>query len=102
MKKNGAKQKNLSAKIFGGGNVMEIERKVHTIPEDNVRLAKILLEIEDIPIVETDTKGPYTRKLLMDVISGKVYLKKTRNREVLLKVNDKNGKYRQGVLIADG
>ncbi len=102
MKKNGAKQKNLSAKIFGGGNVMEIERKVHTIPEDNVRLANILLEIEDIPIVETDTKGPYTRKLLMDVISGKVYLKKTRNREILLQVNDKNGKYRQGVLIADG
>lgn len=102
MEKNGAQHKHLSAKVFGGGNTIDIERKIHTIPEDNVRLAKILLEIEDIPIVEADTHGLYTRKLLMDVISGKVYLKKTANREILLQVNKQNGKFLQGVVKHDG
>lgn len=102
MKKNGAKHKHLSAKIFGGGNVMELERKTHTIPEDNVRLAKILLEIEDIPIFEVDSHGPYTRKLLMDVKTGKVYLKKTKNREILLQVNRQNGTHIEGAMKQNG
>jgi len=83
----GARKELLIAKIFGGGSVLDLERKTNTIPNDNVRLAWVLLEMEDIPVAETDTGGIYTRKLMMDVRSGKVYLRRSSNRKVLERVS---------------
>ncbi len=74
--KRGARKRNLIAKVFGGGSVLNLKSSV-TVPIDNVRLAKVMLEIEDIPILEEDTGGTYTRKVLMDVLTGRVFLKKT-------------------------
>jgi chemotaxis protein CheD len=82
----GARRDNLVAKVFGGGSMFEFERRLNTIPDENVRLAKIILELEDIPITELDTGGRFTRKVMMDVQSGRVYLKKTTSREVLERV----------------
>jgi chemotaxis receptor (MCP) glutamine deamidase CheD len=39
----------------------------------------MILEMEDIPIIEEDMGGKFTRKVIMDVKSGMVYLKKTLN-----------------------
>jgi chemotaxis protein CheD len=78
MTQNGAKRENLTAKVFGGGNVLKTEKPVHNVPMYNVRAAKVILEMEDIPILEEDTGDHYTRRLLFDSTNGKVYLKKTR------------------------
>ncbi len=75
----GASRKHLTAKIFGGGNVinfLNISGKPSLIPSDNVRVAKLFMEIEDIPILALDVGEDYTRKIIFDVNSGKVYLRK--------------------------
>ncbi len=78
MEKRGALRKNITAKIFGGGSVMESMRdSTLKIPFDNVSHAFMLLEMEDIPIIQSDTGGRFTRKVYMDVKSGKVFLKKS-------------------------
>jgi chemotaxis protein CheD len=82
MLKIGAVKNNLTAKVFGGGHITTINRDSLTIPHDNIRLAKLLIEMEDIPIVEFDTGDIYTRKLFMDVKTGTVYLKKTSRADV--------------------
>ncbi len=79
----GAKRGSLLAKVFGGGSVLEYRGHKTSIPTDNIRLAKIILEIEDIPIVEIDVGGTYTRKLLLDVKTGKVYQRKTKNKKLI-------------------
>lgn len=77
MQKNGGVKKNFKAKIFGGGHVLNTKEPGPSIPEDNIRLAKIMMEIEDIEIVDCDVGSNFTRKILLDVSSGKVYLKKS-------------------------
>lgn len=75
----GASRKHLTAKIFGGGNIinfLNISGKQSLIPSDNVRVAKLFMEIEDIPILGLDVGEHYTRKIIFDVHSGKVYLRK--------------------------
>ena len=51
MYRNGAMKKNLKAKIFGGGNVIDLNRPQGPVAEGNIRLARIMVELEDIPIV---------------------------------------------------
>ncbi|MFH0976787.1 MAG: chemotaxis protein CheD [Spirochaetota bacterium] len=87
MEKTGAVKHKLTAKLFGGGHITSSRLDLHTIPHDNVRLAKILIEMEDIPIVELDVGDIYTRKLFMDVKSGRVFLKKISRAEVFRKLN---------------
>jgi chemotaxis protein CheD len=93
MEKLGSPRKDLAAKVFGGGSILVVQKDANTIPFDNIRVAKILLEIEDIPIVKTDVGGEYTRKLLMEVKTGKVFLKKTTREDVLAKVSEQEKEY---------
>ncbi|MDY6935460.1 MAG: chemotaxis protein CheD [Spirochaetota bacterium] len=86
MEKAGSSKRDLIGKIFGGGHVLDVENSIMSIPLDNIRLAKIMVEIEDVPIVEIEVGDNYTRKLLMDVRSGKVYLKKTTKRDIFERV----------------
>ncbi len=67
----GAVKQYLSAKIFGGASLIE----ELDAGRENVKLAKIMLEFEDINIVVDETGKNYTRKILMDVLSGKVFVK---------------------------
>lgn len=73
----GAERSNIQAKLFGGGEVLDFEKKTTAIPENNIRLARIMMEIDDIPILEEDTGGKFIRKVLLEVKSGKVFLKKS-------------------------
>lgn len=75
MEKRGALRKDLIAKIFGGGHVILTTLETSTIPMENIRLARTLMEMEDIPIVEMSVGGYTARKILMDVKTGKVFLK---------------------------
>lgn len=83
MHEHGCRNDNLVAKIFGGGRVLDSAMGSHSIPEDNIRLANVMLELEDIPIVESDVGGNYTRKLLLEIHSGKVFLKKSTRKDFL-------------------
>jgi chemotaxis protein CheD len=81
----GAVRKNLTAKIFGGGNIIKflnMSGKKSLIPSDNVRVAKLFMEMEDIPILGLDVGESYTRKIIFDVRTGKVYLRKIKSLEV--------------------
>lgn len=77
----GATRKHITARVFGGGSVIAVKDFSHQVPEDNIKVARIVLEMEDIPILSQDVGGRFTRKLMMDVHSGKIYLKKTINTE---------------------
>jgi chemotaxis protein CheD len=102
VEKDGSKKKNLIAKVFGGGHVMDVASHVkdtNTIPFNNIRLAKMLLELEDIPIVEMDVGGVYTRKLMMDVKTGKVYVKRTSRKEVFEEVMAREREYVKRSLV---
>ena len=83
VEKMGALRKDLIAKIFGGGHVILSTFDSNTIPFDNIRLARTMLELEDIPIVETEVGGSHARKILMEVQTGKVFLKHILRSEII-------------------
>ncbi len=84
MLKKGAKRENLTAKLFGGGKILNlpVNGNQNMIPADNIRVAKLLMELDDIPITAMDVGANYTRKIIFDAFSGKVYLRKITKSEV--------------------
>jgi chemotaxis protein CheD len=93
MEKRGAVKKSITAKIFGGGHVLENTDMTNTIPLDNIRLAKIMMEIEDIHITHSNVGDNFTRKLLLDVKSGKVFLKKSTRKDVFEEIAKREAEY---------
>ena len=77
MLKAGASKGGMEAKVFGGGHQLKFFNNSNTLPSENIITAKTFLEMEDIPITQIDVGGEYTRNVIMEVISGRVYLKKT-------------------------
>lgn len=73
----GANAKNIVAKVFGGGHVLRSSNNGTNVPNENVRLAMSMLEIEDIPIAQYDVGDNYSRRIVMDSKNGKVFCKKT-------------------------
>ncbi len=69
------KKDNIVAKIFGGGKVLDYQTAQYGISNMNVRIAKILLEMADIPIVSEDVGGKVARKVIFDVETGQAYCK---------------------------
>jgi chemotaxis protein CheD len=88
----GADKSSLEAKIFGGGHVLESNNTI-TIPSDNIKLARVMMEFEDIPIEKSDVGMTFTRKLLMDVVTGKVYMKRTSRKEVIEDVEKRDTEF---------
>lgn len=85
MLEKGASKKNITARIFGGGSIIKSLSSggnSSLIPADNVRVARLMMEMEDIPIIGSDVGADYTRKIIFDVHTGKVYLRKMRGEEV--------------------
>lgn len=85
MLRKGAAREHLTARVFGGGNIIKSlssPERPSMISSDNVRMAKLMLEMEDIPIVGMDVGSDYTRKIIFDVDTGRVYLRKIRGKEI--------------------
>ncbi len=78
----GCARKHIQAKIFGGGKVLQTENDIHTVPQDNIRAAKLIMEMEDIPIVQEETGGKFTRKILLEVQTGKAFVKRSLNSNI--------------------
>jgi len=90
----GASRAGLTAKIFGGGNILKSiasMKKKTMIPADNVRVARLMMEMEDIPITAMDVGADYTRKIIFDVHSGKVYLRKFKGDDISELVLSRDG-----------
>ena len=81
MEEAGALHENLTAKVFGGGHVILTAFESSTLPTDNIRLARVMLELEDIPIEEMEVGGSCARKILMEVMTGRVYCKNLERRK---------------------
>ena len=74
--KYGAKRKNLAAKVFGGGNVLEFRKTDGDVTGLNIRFAKKFLELEGIPVQKEDLGGYDGRLVLFFTDTAKVLLKK--------------------------
>ncbi|MCU4175877.1 chemotaxis protein CheD [Carboxylicivirga sp. N1Y90] len=69
----GSEKKNLVAKIFGGGELLEASTgNSMLIGERNIRVARLMLEERDIPIVASSTGGKRGRKILFFNDTGEV------------------------------
>lgn len=69
----GGLRKNLRAKVFGGGKIME---KMSDVGEKNCRFVLEYLATENIPILAHDLGSNYPRKLMFNPLNGKAHLKK--------------------------
>jgi chemotaxis protein CheD len=74
--KYGAKRKNLAAKVFGGGNVLEFRKTDGDVTGLNIRFAKKFLELEGISVQKEDLGGYDGRLILFFTDTAKVLLKK--------------------------
>ena len=73
---HGATKRNLRAKIFGGGVVLNVTNTFMNIGERNIQLADDLLKNEGIPIVSADTGGNTGRKIIFNTGTGMVLVKR--------------------------
>jgi len=74
--KFGAKRKNLAAKVFGGGNVLEFRKSDGDVTGSNIKFARKYLELEGIPIQNEDLGGNKGRKIMFFTDTAKVMLKR--------------------------
>ncbi|NPA36453.1 MAG: chemotaxis protein CheD [Chlorobi bacterium] len=69
----GSRKEDLVAKIFGGGDMLEGNRQnSYLIGERNIRVARLMLEENDIPIIASSTGGKRGRKILFFTDTGEV------------------------------
>jgi len=74
--KYGAKRENLTAKLFGGGDLLKFRKTDGDVTGSNIRFAKKFLELEGIPVQKEDTGGYNGRKILFFTDTAKVLLKR--------------------------
>ena len=69
----GSNVKDIQAKIFGGGEMLETSTgKPTLIGERNIRVARLMLEEKKIQIVASSTGGKKGRKILFFTDTGEV------------------------------
>ena len=68
----GSSKRNLQAKVFGGGEVIESAKNLFNIGARNIEVAFNLLEEQKIPIISSSVGGKYGRKILFDTESGQI------------------------------
>lgn len=75
--KLGGKKSNITAKVFGGGNVLSgVTSSILMVADKNIKFAKKFLSNENIPIVREDIGGTTPRKVFFFTNENKVMLKK--------------------------
>jgi chemotaxis protein CheD len=71
----GAQASRLVAKAFGGGNIVSSIQMA--IGERNADFAREWLEREKIPLVASDFGGAWSRKVIIDPLSGDAFCRRT-------------------------
>jgi chemotaxis protein CheD len=72
----GCTKSNLQAKVFGGGEVLNIQNDFLNVSKANVEVANEQLKKHNVPIVSSSVGGIYGRKLRFNTKSGHVYVKR--------------------------
>ncbi len=72
----GSNKRNLRAKVFGGGVVLNVSNPFMNIGERNIQLAEDLLNEAGIPIISSDTGGKTGRKIIFNTENSIVLVKK--------------------------
>lgn len=75
----GCEIKNMEAKIFGGGNVINVSSEDMMVGRKNILIAKEILREYGIPIVAQDVGGDKGRRIMMRSDTGKIFLKYIKN-----------------------
>lgn len=70
MLKAGCKIENLEAKVFGGGDVINMKDNIFKVGMRNINIALQKLEEHNINIVETNVGGRRGRKVFLNTIDG--------------------------------
>ncbi|MCP4546905.1 MAG: response regulator [bacterium] len=107
--KAGSKKSGLTAKIYGGGEVIEHLGSVDAIGMGdigyrNIALAEKFLSLNEIPIVENITGGFMGRKIHMDTSTSDVKVKEIERSEQVSQMAAKRSRFKQAkprVLIVD-
>lgn len=74
----GAVKSRIRAKVFGGGHVIEAMSS-NCVGSRNAEFVESFLHKEQIPIVASDLRGDYARKVYFFPDSGQVWVKRIRN-----------------------
>lgn len=78
----GSKKNNLTAKVFGGGEVLETSSVQYNIGSRNIEIAREILHEKRIPIISSSLGGSYGRKIIFVTHTGEVkhfFIKKNIN-----------------------
>ncbi len=75
MENIGCHRQNMEAKLFGGGNVIDIKQEDMMIGRKNILIAKEILREYNISISAQDVGGDRGRRILMRSDTGKIFLK---------------------------
>ena len=83
MRLMGSRLEDLEAKVFGGGELLEVGagKSSTQIGERNIQIAKLMLESYKIPIVASSLGGKRGRKILYFTDTGEVHHKFLEKRE---------------------
>lgn len=71
----GSKKSNIQAKIFGGGQVLQMLNNHFDIGPRNIQYARSFLSSEGIRIVSSSVGGTEGRKIIFDTLSGMVLMR---------------------------
>lgn len=72
----GCEKRDLRAKVFGGGSMMDVANPILNIGGRNILLAENMLADEGIEIMSFDVGGSFGRKLVFNTFTGVVKLKR--------------------------
>lgn len=75
MEQQGAQRKNIIAKVFGGGEVIEQMNQHFNIGQRNIEIASEKLKELDIRIVAKSVGGKLGRKIQFNTMTGEVKMK---------------------------
>lgn len=82
LEKKGGVLSRLEAKVFGGGNIFNMQDAATPVGDNNSKFAFEFLKKKNIPIVKSDTGGNYPRKIFFDPQTYKVFMKYINNRHL--------------------
>lgn len=78
--KLGASRSHLEAKVFGGGNVLNVKRASFVnVAKQNIEFARSFLRTENIPVVAHNVGGLAAREVYFFTDSGRVFMRKFRD-----------------------
>jgi len=79
--KLGIKKKDIKAKVFGGGNIIDFKSTKNTVGENNIEFILDFLQKENLPIITKHVGGDNARKVLFFSFDKKVLVKEINKTE---------------------